>query len=241
MFADIHTHIVFGVDDGAQTFEQTQQMLLRAHENGVTAIAATSHAEPWRRRFPLEAYQEHLRQAQEWCAQQGLPIRLTAGAEVFYTDEAPRLLQEGQIPTLNGTRTVLVEFAPEDSFEQIQRAVRQLGNAGYAAVIAHIERYRCLRKIDNVALLHDELGADLQINASTFIAPNGFMTKRWLRKVMEEGFCDVAATDAHNTGSRPCRMKKCYETLKAEWGTDTAYQLCVARPRQLLGLKDDAR
>ena len=92
MFADIHTHIIFGVDDGAQTFEQTQQMLRLAQQNGVTVIAATSHAETWRHRFPLEDYAAHLKMAQQWCREQQLPIRLFSGAEVFYTDEAPRLL-----------------------------------------------------------------------------------------------------------------------------------------------------
>ena len=40
-FVDIHHHLIYGLDDGAQTWEQTQQMLTQAGENGIRRIIAT--------------------------------------------------------------------------------------------------------------------------------------------------------------------------------------------------------
>ena len=54
-FVDIHHHLIYGLDDGAQTWEQTQQMLTQARENGIRRIIATPHAEPGMRPFPMRA------------------------------------------------------------------------------------------------------------------------------------------------------------------------------------------
>lgn len=236
-YADLHHHVIYGVDDGPQSFEDAQAMLRSAHENGITAIAATSHATPGRHRFPMDTYLAHLQKEQEWADQQGLGIKLYTGCEILYTDETARLLQSGEIPTINGSRLILVEFLPANDFHHIQNAVRRLGNAGYTVVVAHAERYDGTRKVEDLLTLREDLGAYIQINARTFISPGGFFAKRWLRKVMENGCCDLAATDAHNTSSRPCQMKKCHETIGKEWGRDVADRLCVETPRQLLELE----
>ena len=235
-FADLHHHVIYGVDDGPQTFEDAQAMLRRAHENGVTDIAATSHATPGRHRFPMDTYLEHLRKEQAWVDEQGLRIRLHTGCEILYTDETVRLLQDNAIPTIDSTRLILVEFLPANDFNHIQNAVRRLGNAGYTVIVAHAERYDGTRKVEDLRALREDLGAYIQINAHTFISPGGFFAKRWLRKAMENGCCDLAATDAHNTSSRSCQMKKCHETIIKEWGQDTADSLCIETPRQLLGI-----
>ena len=66
MFADLHHHLIHDVDDGPRSFEQTQKMISRAWENGVTDLVATSHAQPGRQYFPLEKYRVHLNMAREW-------------------------------------------------------------------------------------------------------------------------------------------------------------------------------
>ena len=43
-FVDIHHHLIYGMDDGAQTWEQTRQMLTSAWKNGIDRIIATPHA-----------------------------------------------------------------------------------------------------------------------------------------------------------------------------------------------------
>lgn len=212
-------------------------MLKSAHENGISAIAATSHATPGRERFPMEKYLAHLQEEQAWCDAQGLGIRLYPGCEILYTDEAARLLQNGEIPTIGRSRIILVEFLPANDFNHIQNAVRKLGNAGYTVIVAHAERYDGSKKVDDLLSLREDLGAYIQINARTFLSPGGFFAKRWLRKAMESGCVDLAATDAHNVSSRSCQMKKCYEILQKEWGRETADRLCIHTPRQLLGLE----
>lgn len=59
---DLHSHILFGVDDGARNPQESIEMLQRAAQEGVTCIVATPHAlhpamdtQPARRGVPRTA------------------------------------------------------------------------------------------------------------------------------------------------------------------------------------------
>ena len=43
-FVDIHSHVLYGLDDGARTFEDSVEMLRLARNAGTTDIVATPHA-----------------------------------------------------------------------------------------------------------------------------------------------------------------------------------------------------
>lgn len=233
---DLHQHVIFGVDDGAKTFEETQGMLRRACESGITHVVATSHATPGREPFPAEKYLKHLEKARKWLAEEQLPLTLHCGSEIYYTTETLRLLQGGYIPTLNETWNVLVEFDYEVPYEQICEAVRVLGNQGYSVVIAHIERYQTLRSLRHVEELHDRYEAVLQMNANTVLTRRGFFHNRWVRTVLERGLIDVIASDAHNTTTRVCNLREAYEALSQQYGEEYAARCCGGRQRALLAL-----
>lgn len=236
MFVDIHHHLIYGVDDGAQKQEDMHNMLLRAAEEGVSDIVCTSHATPGITPFPVETYLAHFQEAQDWCREQNLPIRLHTGCEVLYTDASARLLKEGYYPSLAEMWAVLVEFSGDVTFERLCEAARMLGNAGFTVLFAHVERYDVLHDLKHVRALREESGVYMQMNANTILHKKGFFADRWVRKMLEEGYIDCVATDAHNATSRPCRMKACYEKLAADYGTDMADELCGGFQRRLLNL-----
>lgn len=109
-FLDLHTHVVYGVDDGARTEEQMRAMLDAAAANGITTLVATTHATPGLEAFPQERYQRHLDAAQAYCQQQGYGLRLYPGAELLYNPMLRDAARENGLPTLAGTDWVLMEF-----------------------------------------------------------------------------------------------------------------------------------
>lgn len=234
MFVDIHHHLIYGLDDGPKTAEQTHDMLRAAHEDGITHIVATPHATPGRDAFPITTYLSRVEEARSWCQEVNLPINIYTGAEILYTQDTPRLLCQGQIPTLAQTRSVLVEFLPRAPYEQLRGAARTLGNAGYDVIFAHVERYACLRKMARMEELRDEYRIGMQMNASTVCEKQGFFEDRWIRKVIGAQMIDFVATDAHNTGTRRCSMKKCFDALKRQFGEVTARRLCIDNPMEII-------
>lgn len=238
MFIDIHQHLIYGVDDGAENPEQARQMILQASRQGVAHIIATPHAVPGIKPFPLQQCAARLRELNAWCRAQGLQTKLHPGAEIFYTSETPRFLADGRIPTLAGTRCVLVEFSPGANRHHLKTAARKLANTGYRPVFAHIERYRALRSLAFLEELHEEYQVVMQVNHGLFLRRQNFLTRYWLARAMGAGLIDVVASDAHNLQQRPCRLKACHDAIANAYGSDTARRLLVENGRRLLGIRD---
>lgn len=233
-FVDLHHHLIYGVDDGAKSMENMQLMIFRAADEGVTELVCTSHATPGYEPFPMETYLAHLEEARAFIREREIDMRLHAGCEILYTDAAARMLREGKLPTLAGSHAVLVEFSPDASFRQLTEAASAIGMAGCEALFAHVERYEALRSLKNVRTLREEYGVSMQMNANTVIGKQGFFTGRWVRHMLEGGYIDCIATDAHNLSSRPCRMRRCHELLQEKYGQELADELCGGFQRRFL-------
>lgn len=233
-YVDIHHHLIYGVDDGARSLEDMQKMILRASQEGVTELVCTSHVTPGHEPFPADRYLRHMEEANAFIASRGIDLRLHSGCEILYTESSARLVREGHVPTLAGSDAVLVEFTPDMSFRQIAEAATSFGTAGYEVLIAHVERYDALRNLKHVRSLRDNYGVYMQMNANTVTTKKGFFTERWVRHMLEEGYIDCVATDAHNLSSRPCNLRLCHEMLAGRYGTDVADDLCGGFQRRLL-------
>ena len=236
-YVDLHHHLVYGVDDGAQTLQDMQMMIRRAAGEGVRDIVCTSHAVPGLEPFPMEKYLAHLEEARQFIQSEGIDLTLHPGCEVLYTDAAARLLREGRIPTLADSDVVLVEFSPDASFRDLTEAAKRFGVAGYDVLFAHVERYDTLHDMKHVQALREDYGVLMQMNANTILAKHGFFHGRWIRRLLEGGAIDCIATDAHNMTYRPCRMQECHTVLKERYGQERADELCGGFQRRLLGLK----
>ena len=231
---DLHHHLVYGMDDGAQSMEQTIQMLELAYRNSVHCIVATPHAEPGYKPFDLDVYLERLDEIRAWCNKAGLPIQILSGAEILYTPQTVAMLRAGRIPTLAETEYVLVEFTPQAPYKLLVQAAKKLRRAGYRPVFAHIERYKSLRAVWRVRDLRRDYGVRMQINAATVCGKNGWLRRLWLDYVIQKGWIDCVASDAHNIQNRRCMMKPCYKKLKARFGKRIAKRLCITRPMRIV-------
>ena len=225
-FADIHHHLIYAVDDGAQTEEDMQNMLRKAWNENIHAIVATPHVTPGVHHFPWDRFDRHMQKARDFCRSNEIGIDLYKGCEILYTDMTPDYLQEEKIPTLAGTDFVLVEFSPDDTFDHIENAVDRILCSGCRPIVAHCERYMCLqRKPKLVQKLKDNYDVRMQVNCGTLVVSKGFWMDRFVRFVFENGLIDALATDAHNVTTRAVRMKAAYSAVKKAWGREYAVQL----------------
>ena len=235
IFTDLHHHVVYGVDDGAQTFEEAQKMLRLAHQQGIRCIVCTSHARPGLEPFPMQRYWEHLQEERHWLREEGIGMELLEGCEILWDPSAVRKLDVGEIPTINQTRYVLVEFFPTDPVARLEEAARSLSMAGYSPIFAHVERFRALRRRGVLKRLRDSYGVLCQMNANTVIAAagRGLFRDRWPQQVLEQDMIDLVATDAHNVAERRCRMQEAAQALSGLVGADQARHLCIDWPQDI--------
>lgn len=234
-FVDIHQHVVYGVDDGPRSAEESLEMLRLAQRDGVTHIIATSHAYPAMEPFPAERYLRRLGVLRQACRDEGIAVSISAGCEIFYSDVAIRQLQERRIPTLADTSCVLVEFDPLTPWEGILDAVRKLSNRGYRTVVAHCERYQALYgRLEEIRRLRSEFPVAFQINANTIIGRLPRKVRKFRDGMLDGGLTDFIASDAHNCTSRPIRLAQAFAEIEKRFGASLARALFVDNPRELI-------
>lgn len=207
---DIHSHLLPGVDDGAVDWNEVRQMLNLAYEQGIHTIIATPHfsgkQEIWR-----------LRGLADQLAEEALKIsaeyRIFLGQELMYFDSLVDYLRRGDALTLADTRYVLVEFMPDVTYKSLYQWVRKILMAGYFPVIAHVERYKSLRKEDRIKELA-ATGCYLQMNYSSLDGTSFDSNTRWCRNQLLNNQIHFLATDMHHSNHRTPIIKKSLKWLE---------------------------
>ena len=206
---DIHAHILPGIDDGARDWEETRQLLKASWEQGVRHIIATPH---FSRRMDVEKLNGLRDRVVRMAQEEGLGLEISLGQELRYFEELPLYLEQGRALTLAESRYALVEFKPNDSYQAIRRAVHGLVQAGYIPVLAHVERYRCVREKGRAVELVQS-GACLQINAESLLGGLFNRTCAWCLKEIRENRIHFAASDMHRIDTRPPRLEEAFKKL----------------------------
>lgn len=236
---DIHSHIIFGVDDGPKTLEDSLALLAEARRQGVTKIIATSHRRKGMFETPEELILSHFSQVKAAASQQFPDLDLYYGGELYYTPSVLEKLEQGYFPTLNGSRFALIEFSGQTLYKDIHQAVTNLSLLGITPVLAHIERYQELEHDEKRVRDLINMGAYVQINSSSVLKPRLFgdkhkVFKKRARYFLDKNLVHCVASDMHNLDSRQPHMAEAYQVVEQLYGIQRAQELFVTNPHSLL-------
>src|SRR6185437_6769074 len=162
---DIHSHIVFGVDDGAKTIEDSLAMLQMAAECGTTDIVATPHSD-LRYHFDADLVRDRIAELQ---TRMGDRIRIHRGCDfhLFYDNIENCKVDRGRF-TINGHRYLMVEFADAQIPKTIDNIFRDMIAADITPVITHPERNALLMKRVPDLVQWVRSGCLIQVTAQSF-------------------------------------------------------------------------
>lgn len=227
---DLHSHILFGVDDGAQNLEETKQMLEMASIDGIHAIIATPHYDALNQDLIEKNYQEVIR----WIEEMALPLKLYLGNETLLTDSLLEDIEGGKCKPLANSRYFLIEFYRHTHVYTIKHVLFKLCIKGYIPVIAHCERL--VENKEDLKLLQElnDMGCMLQVNASKILKPEGRWQKRWMDQLLKSGAISFVASDAHNCSSRQPRLKQAYRVVSKRLGESVAQNVFINNQKEIL-------
>ena len=176
-YTDIHCHIIPGVDDGAQSMEQAQEMIQIAYESGTRNIIATPHYGPHRAKASKGTIAVNFLELQMWMQANYPDMKLYLGQELSYKHGTEDALKRGAAFTLAGSRYALVEVEPEEEYSRIRDGLQAIQMAGYWPILAHAER--CNRLAANVDYIEElvHMGVYIQVNARSITGENGWQCK----------------------------------------------------------------
>lgn len=233
-YYDIHTHILPGVDDGAFDMEETRLMLQAAYQEGIRTIVATPHYIQGRKNAGTDKICAAFQQVQELMKEQYPDMILLLGNEVYYRDSTVEALKEKQAFSLGGTSYVLVEFKVTVSFDYLFQAVRTLTSAGYRPVIAHMERYECLYRKEELVRQLIEAGAYLQINAESLLGGRFNRRSNFCIRLFAEGLAHFLGSDCHSVQERRPIMKQAVEVLERKIPAVKLEEVTRGNPQRML-------
>ena len=232
--ADIHIHLLFGVDDGAKDEDEMHAILDAAYQAGTRVLCCTPHFHPGYFGDNYDKVNAAFKRLSSYVQKTYPDMALYLGNELRYEPECVNWLSQGVCRTVNCTRYVLVDFSEAAPEKVIGNGLHALLNAGYIPILAHVERYRSLHgRIPAIqAFWHD--GVVLQADTQSLFRGFGLLVQRQCRKLLSLGLIDLFSSDAHNCTSRPPEMLTCFNYISKKYGADYAATLCCNNAIRLL-------
>lgn len=211
---DLHTHILPGIDDGARDEEVSGKQLKSLSEQGVDTVVFTSHYYG-RKRSPkqfLEARAAAFSRIKDLIPSD---METYFGAEVHFTGQMATANEALCSLAVGATRYLLAELPFTSAWDKalFRRLKEFISETDYVPVIAHVERYREVRKKPSLLAELKDMGCLLQANTGAFCDPR---TKGLAFALLKHGFVDCLGTDTHNMDDRPPDYLSAKKAIEAE-------------------------
>ena len=232
---DIHNHILFGIDDGAEDLEISIEMCRDAYENGFKAIVVTPHFFEYDDiDYFVEKRDAKIKRLRNALAEEEIPLKVYSGAEVYLTDEIFEADNLDDL-TINHSKYILCEFSlgPFDS-SHVPAWFDELIDRGYTPILAHPERYYTFhRDFELIDALLDRV-IIFQVTFDSLTGRNGEKPQMMGVDMVCRGLAQLIGTDAHDPRFRNNRIKDRMDYLPDEITEELLETCLVKNPRLIL-------
>lgn len=212
---DLHSHFLYGVDDGSRNLDETLAMLKNATLNGVTDIVFTPHfieeskyqSLPIDNKIILEKIKEELDEE----------INLYLGNEVYINKNILKYYKEKKLTTINDSRYMLIEIPMHSKINEVKSIFFELLSEGITPILAHPERYEPYYKDYEFFYSLRKMGVLMQINFASLNGVYGRHAKYMAKNLLKLNLISFVGSDIHRDDKRFDGLKK---------ATNTIYRLC---------------
>jgi protein-tyrosine phosphatase len=233
---DLHNHLLPGIDDGAPNLETSVALARVALEEGITHLVCTPHIHPGRFDNSPRSIGQALDLFREALAKEGLPLTVSAAAEVHYGLELMEDIPRGLVPFLGkweGMDVLLLEFPHGYIPLGADRLTKWLIGQGVLPMIAHPERNKGVMRTPDKLQPFLNQGCLLQVTADSVAGRFGEACQQTAQKLLRESVVTILASDAHNLEHRPPSLRAGVDAAAAIVGADAAEKLVRDTPWQI--------
>ena len=236
---DLHSHVLFDIDDGPETLYESMRLCEMGVEYGIDCITATSHLyHPDEIVSFLRRRNDRILRVREEIERRSLQLRLYPGAEVFVDDAIFHASHLDKV-TLNGSRYLLIEFEFHGlSARRLIRYVDTVFEMGLVPIIAHPERYSYLQQDFGLVQFLTERGAFFQINADSLAGLTGFEEFDLAYRMVRHKAASFIATDAHSLLGRTNELLRMIRRFQPDISRESLDYMLYTAPSCVLANKD---
>jgi protein-tyrosine phosphatase len=236
MMIDLHTHILPGLDDGAQSIKESLSMAKIAENDGIKKMVATPHL------FRGNSLHEDLSTIEKKrtelsgaLKESNIHVEIFAGAEVHISHNLiDEIKKNRENLVLNHSSYMFVEFPSEHVFSGVKNLFFELISEGITPIIAHPERNSIF--VRNPSLLYElvQMGGLSQVNSGSFSGLYGRRVEEAVLHFLELNLIHFIASDCHNTRSVASRLSEAVMRAQSIVGKDKARALVKDNPQAVL-------
>jgi protein-tyrosine phosphatase len=233
--AEIHFHLLPGIDDGPSSIEETVALAAAAAADGTRTIVATPHVHPVYD-TDVSTLPGRVDEVRARLAEKRIPIEVRCGAELAHNMVGR--LSDSELQTIAhgpaGRRWVLLEAPLSGLEDDYTLAANEIRGRGFGVVVAHPERSMIETGALGWRVIEHELAADsaLQINAWSVAGLYGERMRTTALSLLRRAPRAVIASDAHG-GPRMPALGMALDALAAT-GEPDPLRFVDAGPRALI-------
>ena len=200
--ADLHLHVLPGIDDGSPSVEESLQILAAHYAAGIRRIVATPHIRAGM--FPNDRHTIHAAWSllAKVAADRWPDLTLTYAAEHFGDDYLMTLLEKEQVLPLFD-RYVLVETSMRTEEPHFTQVLQAMIDRHWWPVLAHPERYRPWQKRPEQYAKLREMGVIFQVNLLSLGGQYGPVEQALAAQMIRQGWIGAVGTDLHRASQYP--------------------------------------
>lgn len=231
---DLHCHMLPGIDDGAVDLDMAIEMARMSVADGVHTLACTPHIYPGLYENFAAGITEAVAALQAELDARGVALRLLVGADVHLEPDLSESIRQGRIPTLAGSRYLLLEPPHHVAPPRFEESVFHLMTAGFVPVITHPERLSWIEDHYPIFTRLAERGVWMQLTAASVAGKFGRRALYWSERMLDEGRVHIIATDAHHPGRRPPILSQGRDAAAKRVGDTEATHMVLTRPQGIV-------
>jgi protein-tyrosine phosphatase len=195
LMVDMHSHVLPGIDDGAQTPEESIELIKRMMELGIKKIIATPHIMADYYKNTAETINASLEILKAELEKENIDIAVEAAAEHYFDESFEGRIDDGKLMTM-GNNYVLFEFSFISKPQNVVPVIQKLKELGYKPILAHPERYPYM-DVEQFRILR-EWGLDFQLNTISLTGYYGKEAKKLAENLVDMQMIDFISSDMHH-------------------------------------------
>ena len=195
---DIHSHMLPGIDDGADGMRESVHLIKGMYELGYRKMIITPHVRFGSFDNDTGEFENRLQDVRYALEQVNIPMELEVGAEHTIDEGFYGHFKRGELKHFGRNKYLLIEFPFTSLPMGIKDTVFELQSAGYNLILAHPERYLYLREQpDMIKYLHDS-NILFQLNILSLIGFYDKPTHKFADWLIKQDYIDIAGSDLHH-------------------------------------------
>lgn len=226
---DIHNHIIYGVDDGSRSLDESLKMVELFMANGFDEIIATSHYDPSRYMVKKEDILEKSSILNDEIKKRSLDFKIYPGHEIQVDPKILNKIRDGKLLTLNNSRYVLCELSFVNKPLFLRDLIYNLSLEGFVPIIAHAERYPYVEAHTSFLYEFIKMGALVQINFSSMNSH-----RKTTQRLLKKNMVHFIGTDSHQSEWRSPNIQNEKREIIEIIGQEKFDELTLINPKKVI-------